>query len=58
LGDASLKAHALVLIPGVVSARSWNVVFDPAAAKGSYTSVAQERFALDPRLHPPARAGA
>jgi hypothetical protein len=34
------------------------VIFDPAVAKGLYDSVAQERFALDTRLHPPARTGA
>ncbi len=53
-GDALLGAHALILVPSTVSAHSWNVVFDPGAAKGRYDSVKQERFALDPRLHPPA----
>jgi RES domain-containing protein len=57
-GDAMLKAHPFVLVPSAVSTHSWNVVFDPAAAKGLYGHVTQERFALDPRLHPPARAGA
>jgi RES domain-containing protein len=57
-GDALLQAHAFVLIPSVVSRHSWNVVFEPAAAKGSYGPIVQERFALDPRLHPPAAAGA
>jgi len=57
-GNAMLRAHPFVLVPSVVSTHSWNVVFDPAAAEGLYGSVAQERFALDPRLHPPARAGA
>ena len=52
-GDALLRAQAFVLIPSVVSTHSWNVVFDPAAARGLYGSVAQERFALNPRLHPP-----
>jgi RES domain-containing protein len=57
-GDALLKAHRFVLIPSVVSARSWNVIFVPAAARGQYGPVAQERFALDPRRHPPHAAGA
>lgn len=52
-GDALLAAHLFVLIPSVVSTHSWNVVFDPAAAKGFYGPVAQEHFTLDPRLHPP-----
>jgi RES domain-containing protein len=51
-GDALLKAHAFVLVPSVVSTHSWNVIFDPARAGGLYDSVTQERFALDPRLHP------
>lgn len=57
-GDALLRAHPFVLVPSVVSTHSWNLVFHPAAAKGFYGEVAQERFALDPRLHPPpVRAG-
>jgi RES domain-containing protein len=57
-GDAMLKAHPFVLIPSVVSVHSWNVIFDPGMAKDLYDSVVQESFALDPRLHPPAGAGA
>jgi RES domain-containing protein len=56
-GDAMLKAHPFVLIPSAVSAHSWNVVFDPATAKGFYDSVVQESFALDTRLHPPTGVG-
>jgi len=52
-GDALLKSHAFVLVPSVASSHSWNLIFDPAAAKGLYDSVAQESFALDTRLHPP-----
>lgn len=52
-GDALLKAHPFVLLPSVVSPYSWNVIFDPAVARGLYGSVAQEPFALDTRLHPP-----
>jgi RES domain-containing protein len=53
-GDALLKVHPFVLVPSVVSSHSWNVIFDPAMAKGLYGSVEQEAFALDTRLHPPA----
>jgi RES domain-containing protein len=56
-GDLMLKAHSFVLIPSVVSAHSWNVIFDPALAKDFYDSVTQEPFALDTRLHPPAGSG-
>ena len=54
-GDALLAAHAFVLIPSAVSTYSWNLLFDAAKAKGAYTLERQERFALDTRLHPPAR---
>jgi RES domain-containing protein len=57
-GDARLKAHPFVLIPSVVSTHSWNVIFDPAVAKGRYVLLAQEAFALDTRLHAPTGAGA
>ena len=57
-GDAMLKAHPFMLIPSVVSGQSWTVVFDPAVATGCYSPMAQERFALDTRLHPPTRGGA
>jgi RES domain-containing protein len=53
-GDALLKAHPLLLIPSVVSPHSWNVVFDPAAARALYGKAVQEPFALDARLHPAA----
>jgi RES domain-containing protein len=53
-GDALLSAHPFVLIPSVVSPQSWNLLFDPAQAAGLYTLLAQQPFALDPRLHPPA----
>jgi RES domain-containing protein len=53
-GDTMLKVHKFTIIPSVVSAHSWNVIFDPVVAKGSYESVTRERFALDTRLHPPA----
>ncbi|HTW71260.1 MAG TPA: RES domain-containing protein [Acetobacteraceae bacterium] len=54
-GDALLKTHRFVLLPSVVSTHSWNVVFDPVPAGSRYGKIRQETFALDPRLHPPAR---
>ncbi len=53
-GDVILKAHPFALIPSVVSVHSWTMIFDPAKAKGCYDAMAQEAFALDTRLHPPA----
>ncbi|HMS94061.1 MAG TPA: RES domain-containing protein [Tabrizicola sp.] len=50
-GGALLQEHRFVLIPSTVSRHSWNLIFDPAKAAGSYDDVRQERFALDPRLH-------
>ncbi len=55
-GDALLADHAFVLIPSAVSTHSWNLVFVAAQAAGAYELLSQERFALDTRLHPPARA--
>lgn len=54
-GDAVLAAHPFVLLPSVVSAQSWNLIFDPSRAMGHYALVAQTRFALDGRLNPPGR---
>ncbi len=54
-GDALLQKYPVIALPSVVSTHSWNLIFDPAAAKGLYGGVAQEPFALDTRLHPPAR---
>lgn len=53
-GDEFLSRHTFVLLPSAVSARSWNLLFDPLRAKGGYRLIAQEAFALDTRLHPPA----
>lgn len=53
-GDALLRAHPMIFIPSVVSAQSWNVIFDSSTAKNLYDSVEQEAFALDTRLNPPA----
>jgi RES domain-containing protein len=54
-GDSLLAKHAFVLIPSAVSTHSWNLIFASPAAPGAYTVKSQERFALDPRLHPPSR---
>lgn len=51
-GDGLLRGHRFVLVPSVVSIHSWNVVFSSGAVTGCYDAVAQEAFALDPRLHP------
>jgi RES domain-containing protein len=51
-GAVLLTAHTFVAFPSAVSSFSWNLIFDPAQAKGLYDGVEQTRFALDPRLHP------
>lgn len=53
-GDNLLTSHPFVLIPSAVSTHSWNLIFDPDAAKSLYSLHLQENFALDTRLHPPA----
>jgi len=53
-GDALLARHRFVVIPGAVSSQSWNLIFVAASAADAYTVRSQDRFALDPRLHPPA----
>ena len=55
-GDELLGRHPVVLIPNVVSTASWNLMFVASDAGGSYKVKSQESFALDPRLHPPARS--
>jgi len=55
-GDALLQAHAVVVLPSVVSRHSWNLLFDPQRARGVYELQAQEPFALDTRLQRPPRA--
>ncbi|MBX9700165.1 MAG: RES domain-containing protein [Acetobacteraceae bacterium] len=54
-GNALLAVHGMIAVPSVVSRHSWNLVFDAARAAGRYALAAQERFALDPRLHPAER---
>jgi RES domain-containing protein len=51
-GDSLLARHLFVALPSVVSTRSWNLIFDAGRASGAYALRSQERFALDPRLHP------
>lgn len=53
-GDTLLAMHKLVVAPSAVSTHSWNLIFIGASAAGGYAVRAQERFALDTRLHPPA----
>jgi RES domain-containing protein len=53
-GDGLLAKHKFVVIPSVVSTRSWNLVFVASNAMGAYEVRSQEAFALDTRLHPPA----
>jgi len=52
-GSALIAEHGIVLFPSAVSSFSWNLVFDPDVARGRYSLGAQERFAMDTRLHPP-----
>ena len=52
-GSALLARHGMVLFPSTISGFSWNLVFDPEVARGRYALAAQQRFALDTRLHPP-----
>lgn len=52
-GDSLLASHAFVVTPSTISARSWNLIFNPSTARGQYKRRSQEPFALDTRLHPP-----
>jgi RES domain-containing protein len=52
-GDALLRDHPFVAIPGTVSPASWNLVFLDSAAIGRFELLEQAPFALDTRLHPP-----
>jgi RES domain-containing protein len=54
-GDDLLNRHKIVLIPSVVSTESWNLMFIGSKAAGFYKLKSQNPFALDPRLHPPAK---
>jgi len=51
-GDQLVGQHPFVLVPSVVSSNSWNLLVSVPRAAGHYRLRDQERFALDPRLHP------
>lgn len=50
-GDQLLASHRFVVIPSVVSRRSWNLVFERGTAAGRFALRSQEPFELDGRLH-------
>jgi RES domain-containing protein len=52
-GDALLGMHRFLVMPSVVSTRSWNLLFLAVTAVGAYAVRSQEQFVLDPRLHHP-----
>lgn len=54
-GSKLLAEHTFLAIPSAVSRHSWNLVFVASRAAESYQVTLQERFALDPRLHPVVR---
>jgi RES domain-containing protein len=49
-GDHWLAHHPLLVVPSAVSSHSWNLLINVNAAADRFKLVAQERFALDPRL--------
>ena len=53
-GRALLEQHVFVVIPSTVTQESWNLLFNPTRAAGRYELDAQQPFALDTRLNPPA----
>ncbi|EKT4528299.1 RES domain-containing protein [Pseudomonas putida] len=52
-GEELLSKHPFVVLPSSVSRHSWNLVMNPALARGLYEVVLQEPFSLDGRLNPP-----
>ncbi|MEO6080077.1 MAG: RES domain-containing protein [Steroidobacteraceae bacterium] len=52
-GRALLESHPFVAIQSAVCSHSWNIIFNPASARGKYNRVSQDGFALDTRLNPP-----
>lgn len=50
-GADLLDQHPFVLIPSVVSPRSWNLIIDVASAKANIECVRDEAFGLDGRLN-------
>lgn len=53
-GALLLATHRFVAIPSSASRQSWNLIFDPDRAGGSYVQALQEQLAIDTRLNPPA----
>jgi len=51
-GQQLLAQHQFVAIPSAASRQSWNLIFDPDAARGLYRKAVQERLAIDTRLNP------
>ena len=51
-GSDLLERHRFVAAPSAVSTHNWNLIFVGSVASGAYRVRQQERFALDPRLHP------
>ena len=54
-GADLLNRQLFILLPSVVSPKSWNLMFDATRAYGAYSLRSQDDFALDPRFDPPAR---
>jgi RES domain-containing protein len=52
-GKGLMDSHPFVLIPSAVSRASWNLIFNPVRAAGTYRLEDQQRFSLDTRLNPP-----
>jgi RES domain-containing protein len=52
-GSRLLAQHGIVMFPSAVSSFSWNLVIEPHVARGRFRLDAQDRFAMDTRLHPP-----
>lgn len=49
-GDALLASHAFVVVPSVVSTRSWNLLIDVTGAAGLFSLRGSDAFALNTRL--------
>lgn len=50
-GDELLTTSPVIVLPSIVSSRSWNILLNPVAAKGLFVLEEQSNFVLDPRLH-------
>jgi RES domain-containing protein len=55
-GAQLLDKHPIILIPSVVSTRSWNLIIDVNSASGMFKLYSAEAFGLDTRLNPVAPA--